>query len=121
MQAIVIAQKREEAERYPFDAVTVVGKPATHFLRRTWFKQIRDMPWQISRREVNAFIRILENAEARLLHIYFGHIAVHLLPLIRAWEKPAVVSIGPTKPRQNSACSTASAFRARGLFRIVSG
>src|SRR5436853_7606108 len=61
---IVIAQKREEAERYPFDAVTVVGKPATHFLRRIWFKQIRDTPWQISRREVNTAICVLEDEGA---------------------------------------------------------
>jgi colanic acid/amylovoran biosynthesis glycosyltransferase len=92
VRPIVIAQKREEAERYPFEAVTVVGKPATHFLRRIWFKQIRDTPWQISRAEVNTLISILETADARLLHIYFGHIAVHLLPLIRAWGKPSVVS-----------------------------
>ncbi|MEY2488919.1 MAG: colanic acid/amylovoran biosynthesis glycosyltransferase [Verrucomicrobiota bacterium] len=89
---IVIAQKREEAERYPFDRITVVGKPATHFARRFWFKQIRGAPWQISRREVNALVRVLGDARAKLLHIYFGHIAVHLLPLIRVWNKPSVVS-----------------------------
>ena len=89
---VVIAQKREEAERYPFDRITVVGKPAMHFARRFWFKQIRAAPWQISRREVNALVGVLENARAQLLHIYFGHIAVHLLPLIRAWDKPSVVS-----------------------------
>jgi glycosyltransferase involved in cell wall biosynthesis len=92
VRPIVIAQKREEAERYPFSEVTVVGKPANHFLRRFWFKQIRDAPWHISRREVSALIRILENGGARLLHIYFGHIAVHLLPLIRVWGGPSVVS-----------------------------
>ena len=32
------------------------------------------------------------NNEAQLLHIYFGHIAVHLLPLMRHWPKPTVVS-----------------------------
>jgi colanic acid/amylovoran biosynthesis glycosyltransferase len=89
---VVIAQKREEAERYPFDKITVVGKPSMHFVRRFWFKKIRAAPWQISRREVNALIGVLENAQAKVLHIYFGHIAVHLLPLIRAWEKPSVVS-----------------------------
>ena len=35
---------------------------------------------------------VLEKARAKLLHIYFGHIAVHLLPLIRTWERPSVVS-----------------------------
>jgi glycosyltransferase involved in cell wall biosynthesis len=89
---IVIAQKREEAERYPFDRITVVGKPALHFVRRFWFKQVRAAPWQISPGEVNALIPVLDEAQAQLLHIYFGHIAVHLLPLIRAWGKPSVVS-----------------------------
>jgi colanic acid/amylovoran biosynthesis glycosyltransferase len=88
----VIAQKREEAGRYPFDRVTVVPKPATHFARRFWFKQVRKVPWQISPHELKTLVRILDKARARLLHIYFGHIAVHLLPLIRAWRNPSVVS-----------------------------
>ncbi len=92
VEPFVIAQKREEAERYPFDRITVVRKPATHFARRFWFKQIRKAPWQISPREVKTLTRILGQARARLLHIYFGHIAVHLLPLIRAWSHPSVVS-----------------------------
>ena len=88
----VIAQKREEAARYPFDRIAVVGKPATHFLRRFWFKDIRDAPWQISPSEVKKLTGILEEVKAELLHIYFGHIAVHLQPLIRAWPRPSVVS-----------------------------
>ena len=88
----VIAQKREEAARYPFDRIAVVGKPATHFLRRIWFKQLRNAPWQVSKSEVKKLTRILEEQKAELLHIYFGHIAVHLLPLIRTWRGPAVVS-----------------------------
>jgi len=89
---VVIAQKREETERFPFDKITVVGKPSLHFARRFWFKEIRRAPWQISRGEVDALIHILDQARAQLLHIYFGHIAVHLLPLIRGWTKPSVVS-----------------------------
>jgi colanic acid/amylovoran biosynthesis glycosyltransferase len=89
---LVIAQKREEAARYPFERIVVVGKPATHFLRRFWFKQLRDAPWQISEGEVKKLTGILDEQKAQLLHIYFGHIAVHLLPLIRAWSKPSVVS-----------------------------
>lgn len=89
---IVIAQKREEAERYPFDRVTVVRRPALHFVRRFWFKQVRVAPWQISKRELVTLVEVLEKTRSQLLHIYFGHIAVHLLPLIRAWEKPSVVS-----------------------------
>src|SRR5437588_4151463 len=89
---IVIAQKREQADRYPFDAIHVVAKPATHFLRRFWFRQVRDKPWQISSVELRALLEVLKKTDARLLLIYFGHIAVHLLPLIRAWPKPSIVS-----------------------------
>ena len=92
VQPVVITQKREEAERFPFSPVTVVGKPATHFLRRFWFKQVRSAPWQLSAREVNSVRQVLDRENASLLHIYFGHIAVHLLPLIRSWPRPVVVS-----------------------------
>jgi colanic acid/amylovoran biosynthesis glycosyltransferase len=61
-------------------------------LRRFWFRQVRDKPWQISTSESRALMNILEKRSARLLHIYFGQIAVHLLPLIRAWENPSIVS-----------------------------
>ncbi|HEY4272388.1 MAG TPA: glycosyltransferase [Candidatus Udaeobacter sp.] len=89
---VVIAQKRENAGRYPFDAVHIVPKPGTHFLRRFWFKQVRDVPWPISNTELRALLGTLCETQARLLHIYFGHIAVHLLPLIRAWKNPSIVS-----------------------------
>ena len=89
---IVIAQKREQADRYPFEAIYIIVKPPAHFLRRLWFRQLRDMPWQISAAELRALLDVLTKTDARLLHIYFGHIAVHLLPLIRAWNKPSIVS-----------------------------
>jgi colanic acid/amylovoran biosynthesis glycosyltransferase len=89
---VVIAQKRENAERYPFERIHMVAKPGTHFLRRFWFKQIRDKPWQISNTERSALLTILDQTQARLLHVYFGHIAVHLLPLIQTWKNPSIVS-----------------------------
>src|SRR2546421_4373953 len=92
VQPIVIAQKRENPEKFPFDKIDIVGKPATHFLRRFWFRQVRNKPWQISTRELRALIEVLNRENAQVLHIFFGHIAVHLLPLIRAWSKPSVVS-----------------------------
>jgi colanic acid/amylovoran biosynthesis glycosyltransferase len=92
LRPVVIAQKREETERFPFQPVFIVGKPATHFLRRFWYRQLQDAPWPISQAEVARIERILSQTRAQLLHIYFGHIAVHLLPLIRHWRKPTVVS-----------------------------
>ena len=89
---VVIAQKRENADRYPFQPVHIVPKPPTHFLRRFWFRQLRDQPWQISNVELRTLLAVLSKTRARLLHIYFGHIAVHLVPLIRAWKNPSIVS-----------------------------
>jgi glycosyltransferase involved in cell wall biosynthesis len=92
IQPIVIAQKRENPDRFPFDRIDVVEKPTTHFLRRFWFRQICNKPWQLSAGEVRQIARILNRDEAQLLHIFFGHIAVHLLPLIRNSPRPTVVS-----------------------------
>ena len=92
VRPIVIAQKREHEERFPFQPVYLVPRPPSHFLRRFWFRQLLDQPWQISPSEVEALSAILNKSSARLLHIYFGHIAVHLLPLIRAWPHPSLVS-----------------------------
>src|SRR5262245_18694900 len=89
---VVIAQKRENAATFPFEDVHIIPKPPTHFLRRFRFRQLRDQPWQISDAELNDLLSFLTEARARLLHIYFGHIAVHLLPLIRTWDNPSIVS-----------------------------
>jgi colanic acid/amylovoran biosynthesis glycosyltransferase len=89
---VVIAQKRENAVRYPFEPLYLVPKPRTHVLRRFWFRQLRDKPWQISDAELSELLSVLSETRARLLHIYFGHIGVHLLPLIRAWKHPSIVS-----------------------------
>ena len=92
VRPIVVAQKREEADRFPFDALTVLPKARTHFLRRIWFRQLRDVPWQISHSETTRLLAVLAAQRAELLHIYLGHIAVHLLPLIARWNGPSVVS-----------------------------
>src|SRR5215216_5309493 len=89
---VVIAQKRENADQYPFQPVHITPKPPTHFLRRFWFRRLRDKPWQISDAELRKLLTVLSETRASLLHIYFGHIAVHLLPLIRAWKNPSIVS-----------------------------
>src|SRR5438552_15676925 len=89
---VVIAQKREHTERFPFEPIHILPEPASHFLRRFWFRQLRDMPWQISDAELRVLLRVLSRIDARVLHIYFGQIAVHLLPLIRAWKNQSIVS-----------------------------
>jgi len=92
VRPVVIAQKLENKERFPFRDIYVLRKPTFHFLRRLWFKQIADRPWQISPVEVRAIARVLNETKAQLFHIYFGHIAVLLRPLIRQLQKPSLVS-----------------------------
>lgn len=92
VRPVVIAQKRENAEEFPFDKIDLVEKPATHFLRRFWFRQVCNKPWQLSASEVRDITAVLNREQAQLLHIFFGHIAVHLLPLLRTWPGPRVVS-----------------------------
>ncbi len=89
---VVIAQKRENPEKFPFEKIDVVKKPWSHFLRRFWFRQICNKPWQLSKNETALITSVLNREQAQVLHIFFGHIAVHLLPLIRKWPKPRVVS-----------------------------
>src|SRR5205814_10098807 len=83
---------REEDERYPLERIAIVGKSSSHFVRRFWLKYMQEAPWQISPAEVEKLTGVLGKVKTELLHIYFGHIAVHLLPLIEAWPKPSVVS-----------------------------
>jgi glycosyltransferase involved in cell wall biosynthesis len=118
---IVIAQKRENAKQFAFDDVQIVAKSPTHFLRRFWYRQVRDAPWQISRGELSAVLAVLQKENAKLLHIYFGHIAVHLLPLIQRWDRRTVVSfhgadamVDLTKPAYRAAT-----LRMLDLVRMV--
>jgi len=87
---IVITQKREN--NFPFEPILDLKKTRTHFIRRFWYRQLRDAPWPLSRTECAALMRMLNQHRAKVLHIYFGHIALHLLPVIRAWARPSVVS-----------------------------
>jgi colanic acid/amylovoran biosynthesis glycosyltransferase len=92
VEPVVITQKRENTSSCPIDKIDIVGKPWFHFLRRFWFRQLRDRPWQIDGGELGALMRVLQRENARLLHIFFGHIGVHLLPLIQTWPRPSIVS-----------------------------
>ena len=89
---VVICQKREEEKRFPFDAVIRIPKPMTHPLRRFWVKQVCSRPVTIYRSEARRLSAVIRAVHGRVLHVYFGHIAVHLLPLLRKPPVPVVVS-----------------------------
>lgn len=89
---VVLCQKRENRARFPFDDLVRVPKPLTHPLRRLWQKQIRGRPITIYRSEARRIAGQLRRMEAEVLHVYFGHMGVHLLPLLERAELPVVVS-----------------------------
>jgi len=84
---VVITQKRDGD--WPVERLRVVPRSAFRFLSRG-LERFSGKPWQISAGEAR---RIGEAAaDASLLHIFFGNVAVHLLPLLRRVRVPAVVS-----------------------------
>ncbi len=91
-RAVVFTQKRENAEQFPFEPIVSLPKPATHQLRRFWQKSLLGRPIQIYRSEARRIDAELRRVEAAVLHIYFGHIGVHLLPLIERTKIPVIVS-----------------------------
>jgi colanic acid/amylovoran biosynthesis glycosyltransferase len=90
----VLTHKRENASLFPFPEkrIAVLPKPRMRWWRRFVSKNVRHAPWQIYRWELRHALLELTRANARVLHVYFGHTAVHLLPLIKAWPHPVVVS-----------------------------
>lgn len=90
----VFTHKRENAALFPFPAkrLIVLPKPRLRWWRRFVSRKIQHAPWRLYRWELRQFILELTRVEARVMHIYFGHTAVHMLPLIKAWPHPVVVS-----------------------------
>ncbi len=89
---IVITQKLENADVFPFNRV--------HLVRRKWFRAwgraveryVTGHPWQVSGREGDAVLNLLREESVGALHVFFGNVAVHFLPLLRRLPIPFVVS-----------------------------
>jgi colanic acid/amylovoran biosynthesis glycosyltransferase len=64
----------------------------SNFLRRFWLKHILSKPPIVYRGEYGALAKVLEDRYSDLLHVYFGHTGVHLLPFLKQWPKASVVS-----------------------------
>lgn len=93
---VVLTQKRENTAQFPFPEsdIALIPRPPGPLRegRRFWFRKIRRAPVLFSPRETRATLRELDRRDAALLHVYFGHQAVRLLPVLRTWDRPAVVS-----------------------------
>ncbi len=88
----VIAKERRSEDRFPFDAVEIHSKVRSNFIRRFWLKYIKKEPAIVYRGEYRVLERALQKRKADMMHVYFGHTGVHLLPFIKRWDRPVVVS-----------------------------
>jgi colanic acid/amylovoran biosynthesis glycosyltransferase len=91
-QTFILTRERIEAERYPFPEIELLPRARKNFLKRFWLKYIRRLPAVHYRGELQVVIKALERRPADLMHVYFGHTGVHLLPFIKEWNHPTVVS-----------------------------
>lgn len=89
---VVFAQKRENADQFPFEDLVLLPRPVTRELRRFWMKTVRREPVRIYRSEARRIDRELARVNAALIHVYFGHIGVYLLPFIEKSQVPVIVS-----------------------------
>ena len=120
-RTVVFCQKHENSRRFPMRNVVVVPKPLTHQLRRFWQKTLRDEPITIYRSEARRLRKEIIHTEAKVLHVYFGHIGVHLLPLLEISPVPVIVSfhgadaqVDMDKPKHRAAMQ-----RVLGLAKLL--
>ncbi len=92
VQTFVMTKKLQNRERFPFDDIELIPKPRINPLRHGWLKFVERRPPIVYRGEYQALSNLLERRGADLMHIYFGHTGVHLLPFIECWRRPCVVS-----------------------------
>ncbi len=88
----VMTKSRENAGVFPFEDVEVLPRPRINFLLRFHKKYLARMEPVFYRGEYDQLEGVLSRRSADLIHVYFGHTGVHLLPFLKNWPRPAVVS-----------------------------
>ncbi|MCF6311684.1 MAG: glycosyltransferase [Verrucomicrobiales bacterium] len=91
-ESFILTQKRIHADKFPFDDDRVVPLSRPNGLRREWrrfwYRKCKKAPWEIYNYERKEIESVLNERGAELLHIYFGHIGMHLLPLLESKTRP---------------------------------
>src|SRR5438309_6880345 len=92
VKTFVITKEVQNAESFPFRDIEIIPQSRMNLLRHGWLKFVKREPPIVYRGEYQVLASLLEKRGADLMHIYFGHTGVHLLPFIEQWDKPCVVS-----------------------------
>ena len=117
-QTFIMTKRVQHSKRFPFDDIEKIPRPHRNLLRHGWMKFVQREPALIYRGEYQRLVEILARRRADMMHIYFGHAGVHLLPFVRAWDKPCVVSFHGMDVAQNPQVANYAA-KLRQLFRAV--
>jgi glycosyltransferase involved in cell wall biosynthesis len=88
----VITQKVENREAFPFEPIDLVARSRTRWIARSRERWLKSGPWQVGGREVEEVLSLVDVHDIRVLHIFFGSVAIHWLPLLRKCRIPVVVS-----------------------------
>lgn len=118
VDTFVMTKAVQNPERFPFRDIELIPQPHMNLLRHGWLKFVRRRPPIMYRGEYQMLSSLLERRSADLMHIYFGHTGVHLLPFIEQWKKPCLVSFhgADVAVKQDIANYPA---KLRGLFNAV--
>src|SRR6059036_2228185 len=92
VDTFVVTKELQNAQYFPFRDVEIIPKRRTNLLVHGWLKFVERRPPIVYRGEYQTLDSLLKRHDADLMHIYFGHTGVHLLPFIERWHKPCVVS-----------------------------
>lgn len=92
VDTFVVTKEIQNAQRFPFPNTEIIPKRRSNLLVHGWLKFVERRPPIVYRGEYQTLDSLLTRHGADLMHIYFGHTGVHLLPFIQQWDKPCVVS-----------------------------
>jgi colanic acid/amylovoran biosynthesis glycosyltransferase len=91
-QTFIMTKSRENADAFPFANIEVLPRPRINFILRFQRKYLQRMEPVFYRGEYDQLEGVLTRRNAQLLHVHFGHTGVHLLPFMRNWARPSLVS-----------------------------
>jgi len=92
VDTFIMTKKKQNSDLFPFGDIELIPAPRPNLFRHGWLKFVERQPPIVYRGEYQLLANLLERRGADLMHIYFGHTGVHLLPFIQCWNRPCIVS-----------------------------
>lgn len=93
---LVLTHRRENASSFPWpeDQLELIPRPpgVLREMRGWWSKRVARSPIMIFPGEARHLAKRLQATHVAVLHTYFGHIGLYLLPLLETWPGPKIVS-----------------------------